>query len=49
MKAISATKIQDVVMNTLIEHFNSTWSQTMARPRQTRGQICTIWTPKNAI
>jgi len=29
------------------EHFNSTSSQeTMARHRQTRGQICTIWAPK---
>jgi len=28
------------------EHFYSTLSQTMARPRQTRGQICTTWAPK---
>ena len=33
---------------TLNEHFYSTLSQTMARPRQTRGQICTIWAPKTS-
>jgi len=26
-----------------IEHFISTWRQTVTRPRQKKGQICTMW------